>query len=400
MLKIFLSYASEDRERVRPYFSRLLERGFDPWMDIEKILPGQQWEGAIEKAFREANVIMLFLSPRSVDKRGFVQREANEAIQNLRLKRPDDIYVIPAVLEPCEIPFQIANVLQYVDLNMPNSWLSVMNSLRIAADQQKILVSTGDAHGPFQVFSAELEEDRDGMPGHDIALNYPRVVSAEYPGLALQLSAIFAAWAYETASKARSTPWDQDVENYPPYQPISEDGQPAGELRFPKNGRWSSYSIIHASKSYFSMAFTVSHYFVGAAHSNQHFETANFVIQNGLLFKTALHEFFLVEKDALEVISSVCIARLKKEYWLRVGEAPDNDASEWIAAGCNPSELAHSVPFAAHNAGITFFFAPYSVAAFALGSFAVDVDYYDLRTQLKIGGPFSFASAAEVGTER
>lgn len=94
-LKIFISYAKEDRAQALIYFNRLSEEGFHPWIDINKLLPGQNWEAEIERAFSDANVVILLLSKNSVSKRGFVQREANDAIERLRYKHPTDIYVIP-----------------------------------------------------------------------------------------------------------------------------------------------------------------------------------------------------------------------------------------------------------------------------------------------------------------
>lgn len=99
-LKVFVSYAKEDRDRALQYYELLAQEGAEPWMDVKKLLPGQNWEAEIERAFSEANVVVLLLSKRSVDKRGFVQREANDAIERLRYKQPTDIYVIPLLLEP------------------------------------------------------------------------------------------------------------------------------------------------------------------------------------------------------------------------------------------------------------------------------------------------------------
>ncbi|ASI69128.1 hypothetical protein BA022_11645 [Diaphorobacter nitroreducens] len=111
-LKVFVSYAKEDRGRALQYYELLAQEGAEPWMDVKKLLPGQNWEAEIERAFSEANVVVLLLSKRSVDKRGFVQREANDAIERLRYKQPTDIYVIPLLLEPCDVPAHISGRLQ------------------------------------------------------------------------------------------------------------------------------------------------------------------------------------------------------------------------------------------------------------------------------------------------
>jgi len=48
--RIFLAYAEEDRAEVRKLYSALQRAGFEPWMDQEKLLPGQNWPRAIDRA--------------------------------------------------------------------------------------------------------------------------------------------------------------------------------------------------------------------------------------------------------------------------------------------------------------------------------------------------------------
>ena len=135
------------------YYDQLLQEGISPWLDIKKLLPGQNWEAEIEKAFSDSNVIILLLSQKSVSKRGFVQREANDAVERLRYKQPTDIYVIPLLLEPCEVPNQIANRLQYIELNTPGAWKQVQASLNIAAEQQSVVLEKGVVFDKFQIFT-------------------------------------------------------------------------------------------------------------------------------------------------------------------------------------------------------------------------------------------------------
>jgi len=50
-LRIFLCHASQDKLIVRELYQRLLAEGWiDPWLDEEKLLPGQDWDMEIEKA--------------------------------------------------------------------------------------------------------------------------------------------------------------------------------------------------------------------------------------------------------------------------------------------------------------------------------------------------------------
>jgi hypothetical protein len=391
MLKVFMSYASEDRALVRPYFARFEAMGFSPWMDVEKLLPGQRWEGAIEKAFREANVIVLFMTPRSVDKRGFVQREANEAVQNLRSYKPDDIYVIPLMLEKCEIPYQIASIVQYVDLSIPGAWGTVAQSLTMAAEQQKISVAVGVEHGPFRAFSDSLKERTDGAPGYDLDLSFPRLICDQLPRASNQLSALFAGRAAAIAASVRKAPWDQVPSMYEQGESDAEDDD---GFSWNRDGRWETFTIVNSNDRFFSLACNVSWYGARAAHSNQHVETFNFAIQNDSIVKLSLHDFFETYRDALAEISNICKQQLEREYWRRTGEAPDTEAIDWIATGCAPEESGQFDTFSASRDGFVFFFAPYRVGPYSLGSWTVDIAYYDLLKHLRPDGPHTWAMAA------
>ena len=51
------------------------EGWIDPWLDEEKLYPGQDWDLEIEKAVEAADAVIVFLSNNSVTKEGYVQRE-------------------------------------------------------------------------------------------------------------------------------------------------------------------------------------------------------------------------------------------------------------------------------------------------------------------------------------
>jgi len=113
-LLVFLSHASEDKPAVRYLCERLKADGFDPWLDEERLLPGQEWPLEIEKAMRSSDAILLCFSARSVAKEGFVQREYKRAMQYQEEKPEGTIFVIPVRLDACEMPFFIRE-LQWVD---------------------------------------------------------------------------------------------------------------------------------------------------------------------------------------------------------------------------------------------------------------------------------------------
>jgi hypothetical protein len=113
-LLIFLSHASEDKPKVRNLCKRLRADGFDPWLDEERLLPGQDWSLEIEKALRASDAILLCFSSLSVQKEGVIQREYKRAMKIQEEKPEGAIFTIPVRLDDCEMPFFIRD-LQWVD---------------------------------------------------------------------------------------------------------------------------------------------------------------------------------------------------------------------------------------------------------------------------------------------
>src|SRR5205814_149966 len=72
-VRVFLVYAKEDRGEVRKLYDALQEAGFEPWMDEEKLVAGQNWPRAIERAIQLSDFFLVCFSRRSVAKRGFFQ---------------------------------------------------------------------------------------------------------------------------------------------------------------------------------------------------------------------------------------------------------------------------------------------------------------------------------------
>jgi hypothetical protein len=63
--KIFLSYSSKDRQPVERLAEKLKAQGFEVWTDRE-ILPGEDWQSAIETALDQASVFLFILSENSL----------------------------------------------------------------------------------------------------------------------------------------------------------------------------------------------------------------------------------------------------------------------------------------------------------------------------------------------
>lgn len=374
-LKVFISYAKEDRDRALHYYELLAQDGASPWLDVKKLLPGQNWEAEIERAFSEANVVVLLLSKRSVGKRGFVQREANDAIERLRYKQPTDIYVIPLLLEQCDVPAYIAGRLQYVDLSTSGAWEQVRASLKLAAEQQSIDLVEGIVAGPFRVFTENLRDAWKGSPGHNIDIEFPRFESVSRPEIAKELTQYFAGRAEKALLQCRQNPWDQSPEMFSDPDALNVS-----------NGHWDNFGIAFSSERLLSITYELGWYGAGAAHPNSGFETHNFAILDRLHLLT-LKDFFSDRRMALKRISELCIDQLCREFWNRVGEKPEDADLKWFTTGAGEN-FDNFRAFTISPDHFTFLFAPYQVSAYALGRWSVDISFYDLLPYLNIAGPY------------
>ncbi len=131
-LSVFVSYASEDRAHAANIATILKSEGFSPWLDKEKLLPGQDWRLEIEKAVEEADAIVMCLSKLSTNKRGYVQKEIKKALDVADEQPEGAIFLIPARLEPCTVPRQLS-AKQWVDIFEPDGMDQLVEALKIRA---------------------------------------------------------------------------------------------------------------------------------------------------------------------------------------------------------------------------------------------------------------------------
>jgi hypothetical protein len=114
--KVFIAYVEENAEAATRLFQALREKACDPWMDRQRLLPGQNWPRAIERAIDVADYFVALFSRKSVAKKGTFQSELRYALDCARRQPLDRTFVVPVRLEPCDIPNGISSAIQYVDL--------------------------------------------------------------------------------------------------------------------------------------------------------------------------------------------------------------------------------------------------------------------------------------------
>jgi len=115
-IRVFLAYAKEDRAAVKQLYDDLQKAGFEPWMDVAKLMPGQNWPRAIQQAIDVTDFILVNFSHRSVGKRGHFQCELRHALEIAERMPLDEIFLVPLRLSECDVPNEIARTTQYIDL--------------------------------------------------------------------------------------------------------------------------------------------------------------------------------------------------------------------------------------------------------------------------------------------
>lgn len=114
--RVFLAYGCEDLAVVSSLYDHLTAAGFGPWMDVRRLLPGQNWPRAIENAIESADFFVPCFSSKSVAKKGGFQAELRYALDCARRVPLDSIYLVPVRLDNCRVPRVIQREFQYIDL--------------------------------------------------------------------------------------------------------------------------------------------------------------------------------------------------------------------------------------------------------------------------------------------
>ncbi len=134
--QIFISYARPDATQVQKLYKKLSDAGYKPWMDIEDILPGEQWATTIKRALKQSDFTLICVSKNSVNRRGFLQKEIREALDASQEKLDTDIYLIPVRLEDCEPPESLGDF-QWVDLFKPDGWNRLVKAIEAGIQRRK-----------------------------------------------------------------------------------------------------------------------------------------------------------------------------------------------------------------------------------------------------------------------
>jgi hypothetical protein len=102
----FISYVREDSRRVDWLQQELEAAGIPVWRDTADLWPGEDWRAKIRQAITDDALVFIACFSRAnlARLKTYQNEELILAIEQLRLRRPDDLWLIPVRLDECDIP--------------------------------------------------------------------------------------------------------------------------------------------------------------------------------------------------------------------------------------------------------------------------------------------------------
>lgn len=128
-IRVFLIHAHEDGKMVRKLYNHLRQDGMETWMDVENLMPGQDWKNEIHKAILNSDAVIVCLTRAFNGQRGYRHQEVKLALRKTRALPKDDVFIIPVRLENCEMPESLKH-LHCVDLFRKGGYKKLFGVLR------------------------------------------------------------------------------------------------------------------------------------------------------------------------------------------------------------------------------------------------------------------------------
>ena len=126
--QVFISHAKEDYAVAEELYDYLHKNDYSPWLDKKKIKVGENWDYEINNALKNSTFVIFLLSSISINKRGYVQKEFKKALGYADEKLINDIYIIPILLDKCEVPEHLGKY-QWIEIDEDNAMEEILSSL-------------------------------------------------------------------------------------------------------------------------------------------------------------------------------------------------------------------------------------------------------------------------------
>jgi len=286
---VFISHAKEDIRFAEELYEYLLEYGYSPWLDKKKLRAGSNWDYEIKKALKESTFVILLLSSTSVKKRGYVQKEFKYALEYSETKLIDDIYIIPIILDKCQVPEQLSKF-QWIEVEQENFRESILDSLN--HQRQKYLNTLSPEEVSLNDYTSLSIDLNVKLKNLDYRCYLPLFQSNIYFDTHF-VNTFIQQKALETISNYRS--WIIEVRDF------LESQERSSYIDI-------NYNIKYLTKDFLSISI-VNDSFIGGAHPNTSIDTLNFKFNQDSVLR--LRD--LIEYNDLKEFLTLCIEKYGNE---------------------------------------------------------------------------------------
>ena len=133
--RLFISYSHKDTDKVVSIVRQLALNGYDIWMDVKDIVPGDNYIYKIFEGVHSSDVYVIFLSNASITS-NYVTAELSHAVK-CQIENPT-FKILPILLEDVSIPHIISNI-EYVDaINVTSNVIDdIHNILKVDVNHNK-----------------------------------------------------------------------------------------------------------------------------------------------------------------------------------------------------------------------------------------------------------------------
>lgn len=357
--QVFFSYANKDQERVKPFYGELDRQGFSVWMDCFRLKAGQNWDFEIKRAQEKSEFVVTFLSRNSVTRRGYVQREMKEAVDKLKEKLIDDIYLIPVLLDDdIDIPDEVKGI-QCIRASSPSFMSELTDAVIFQIGKRGVKISKAQKDQDFSWSSSVRKEEWDGLPGYEVTLHLPELRSEKYPAV-VDVNPIIKGDLLRILLDCRSIKLNQspDLHNY-------------GQDKFRRTNTLEAYFGDPISKGrVVSIIYSLHGYWAGAAHGNHYYKTYAFALEP-MCQIASLRDLFVNVKDAFPVLQ-----KLVRDSLLESSKDEQGNNyldKDHVHRGTESIDDLSSFVF--REDALEILFAPYHVSGYAAGPQEAKVPY-------------------------
>jgi hypothetical protein len=323
---------------------------------LQKILGGQNWDYEIRTALDRADVIVVFISENSVDKRGYAQREIQLALKRHEEKLAGDIFLIPVLLDNVAYP-PLLKGLHFLAAADSDFEDQLLLSTREASQKLGDAVANLQEQSDIRWNASEKSDRYNGIPGYSTTISKISFSSTKYVNIS-EVSDHINGVLVEKVMATRRCALEPDPTLYSLTQ-----------------SEWSRTNTFDAVLEkvnvvgrVLSVKYSMHWYNAGAAHPIHAPKVFNYICEPLLYLPT--FEALFVDRSAFSTVQAATEEALIKSVYQ---DDPSRADISWIREGTKGWDSFQNFSF--EESGIAFQFSSYQVACYAAGMPTVIIPY-------------------------